>query len=127
MREPIFVALLALVLLQIKHLLCDFVFQTARHVQFKGIYGHPKGIEHSAIHAVATVPCLLVVGGVLKITLILAAAEFVIHYHTDWLKERIGKQAGWTPSDHPFWIALGVDQLVHHLTYVGIVTVLLMP
>jgi hypothetical protein len=52
MTNAVFLAIAGLTLLQIKHFICDFVLQTSRHVQFKGIYGHPAGVEHSAIHAI---------------------------------------------------------------------------
>jgi hypothetical protein len=31
---------------------------------------------------------------------------------------------GWTAQDGKFWLALGTDQLAHHLTYVVIAAVL---
>ncbi|MDB5598169.1 MAG: uncharacterized protein JWN71_213 [Xanthobacteraceae bacterium] len=125
MTDPIFVALGAITLLLVKHFVCDFVLQTVRHVQFKGIYGHPAGIEHSAIHAIGTAPCLWLFGATPLMIVAIAAAEFVVHYHVDWLKEQIGHRTGWTAADKGFWIAIGADQLVHNLTYVGIVAVLL--
>ncbi len=118
--------LLALTLLQIKHFVCDFVFQSARHVKFKGIYGHPAGIEHSAIHVIGTVPCLLIVGVNVGVALAIGATEFVVHYHTDWAKEQIMRRGQWNPADHMFWTMLGLDQLVHELTYVAIVGGLVM-
>jgi hypothetical protein len=126
MIEPVVTAIVALGLLQFKHFLCDFVFQTNRQFQFKGVYGHPAGLEHSAIHAVGTVPCLLIVAVPLTGTLIIAAVEFVIHYHVDWIKEQVGRRAGWTPAMRPFWTALGLDQLVHQATYLAIVAAISM-
>jgi hypothetical protein len=125
MTDPIFVALGGITLLLIKHFICDFVLQTSRHVQFKGIYGHPAGIEHAAIHVLGTVPCLWLFGATPLTILAIAGAEFVIHYHVDWLKEQIGQRAAWTPADKGFWVAIGADQLVHNLTYVGILAMLL--
>ncbi len=119
------IAVLGFALLQLKHFLCDFVLQTARHVKFKGIYGHPAGIEHSAIHVAGTIPCLWLVGASWTAIMAIAIMEFLIHYHEDWLKERVVRQNGWTPADHKFWIALGADQLVHHLTYVAMIAALL--
>ena len=47
---------------------------------------------------------------------------FGIHYHMDWFKMKYNKLKGWTATTHnEFWILLGVDQLVHSLTYVLIV------
>jgi hypothetical protein len=125
MRDPIVIALVGMGLLQLKHFVCDFVLQTSRHVQFKGIYGHPAGLEHSGIHAMGTIPCLWLIGVAPLSAIAIAAGEFVIHYHTDWAKEQINRRAGWTPAVHSFWVAQGVDQLVHHATYLGIMTLIL--
>ena len=113
--------LAGLALLQTKHFICDFVLQTIRHVQSKGIYGHRAGLEHSAIHAIGTVPCLLIIGVTWVAAVAIAVVEFVIHYHEDWLKENVVKYYKWTFSDHQYWIALGADQLVHQFTYVAMI------
>ena len=47
-------------------------------------------------------------------------AEFVIHYHIDWGKERIVRRFGWREGAR-FWNAMGFDQLLHGLTYLAIV------
>lgn len=117
--------LLVLVLLfQIKHLLADFVLQSGWMVRNKGIYGHPGGIAHSAMHAVMTVPVLiwtpLGMGAVLGI----AACEFVLHYHTDWFKDQVLKRAGYGPTEKGYWVLMGLDQFAHQLTYVGILWVI---
>ena len=125
MTDPAVFALAGLALLLAKHFLCDFVLQTARHVEFKGIYGHPAGIEHSAIHLAGTVPCLWLLGVRLLPLALIAAAEFVIHYHEDWLKEQIVRRNGWTPTDRAFWLALGADQLVHNATYLAMIFVVM--
>jgi Protein of unknown function (DUF3307) len=125
MRNPVVFVLLAIGLLQFKHFLCDFIFQTARHAQWKGVYGHPAGLQHSGIHAFGTIPCLLIVGVMPLMAVSIAMAEFVVHYHADWAKEQITRRAKWTPADHMFWNALGADQLIHHFTYLAIVSILL--
>jgi len=124
MTISVAVAIGGLALLQIKHFICDFVLQTIRHVQFKGIYGHPAGLEHSGIHVVGSVPCLWLVGASWPAIAAIAAAEFAIHYHQDWFKERVVKRNKWTFTDHQYWIALGADQLVHQLTYIAMIVAL---
>ena len=47
-----------------------------------------------------------------------------MHYHIDWAKEQITRRAGYTPQTPRFWHALGIDQLLHGLTYLVIVGVL---
>ena len=125
MTQPVLVALWALGLFQLKHFICDFALQTERHARLKGIYGHPAGLEHAGIHVAGTIPCLWLVGATPLAIGLIAAAEFVIHYHVDWLKEQIVQGAGWTTAHKGFWVAIGVDQLVHHATYLAIVFVLM--
>jgi hypothetical protein len=121
MHQPMAIVIVAMALLQIKHFLCDFVFQTQRHLQCKGQYGRLGGIEHSAIHAAASIPCLLFVGVAPATALIAIGVEFVIHYHEDWLKEQIVRRNRLTTQDKYYWVAIGADQLVHQITYLGMV------
>ena len=79
------------------------------------------GIEHSAIHAAASIPCLLFVGVAPATALIAIGVEFVIHYHEDWLKEQIVRRNRLTTQDKYYWVAIGADQLVHQITYLGMV------
>lgn len=125
MNAALSVAVVGFALLEIKHFIADYALQTARHVQGKGIYGNPAGIEHSAIHVAATVPCLWWIGASWSAIAVIGIVEFLIHYHEDWAKEQIVRRNGWTPSDRQFWLALGADQLVHHLTYVAMISALL--
>lgn len=116
--------MLALLLLQVKHFLGDFVFQTQRQVQYKGVYGAWPGLEHSGLHAAMSVPCLLLAGAAPVAALVAALIEFVVHYHQDWARERFVRRTGLTPAARQYWVLLGADQLVHQLTYVAIVWVL---
>lgn len=44
--------------------------------------------------------------------------EYALHYHIDWAKMNLNKKMGWAANTHnEFWILLGVDQLLHYLTY----------
>lgn len=97
----------------IKHFIVDFTLQTPYQWQNKGTYGHPGGLIHATIHASFT---LAILWG-FNMPLWLAAADGVLHYHIDWLK----MQLPWGPANKYFWWALGVDQLLHYLTYVGII------
>ncbi len=67
---------------------------------------------------------MLAFGVPLEMSAFIAIAEFGIHYHTDWLKMNINKYFGWGATTHnEFWVLLGVDQLIHSLTYIGMVYV----
>ena len=118
-------ALTALLALQLKHFLCDFVLQTEYQVRTKGNYGHFGGILHSGLHIVGTIPALYILGATPAAGALVLLAEFVIHYHTDWSKVQIDKRYDWGIADQRYWILFGTDQLIHQLTYLGIVYVLL--
>jgi hypothetical protein len=125
MPELVLLALAAVAVLMFKHAVADFYLQTSYQYLNKGKYGHPGGIIHAGIHTALTpLVYLVLVPGSLLIAAALALGEFVLHYHIDWLKEQVTHRNGWTTSDRGFWCALGTDQLVHGLTYLGIVAVL---
>jgi hypothetical protein len=109
-----------------KHFLADFCLQASYQVRNKGRYGHIGGIIHSGIHALLTVPLLFfLLGDAYRSMAVIAAAEFVIHYHIDYFKEGITRRAAVGPEDHLFWVLLGFDQLAHHLTYIAMTALLL--
>lgn len=107
-------------LLTIKHFVFDFLYQPPYMWQNKGTYGHWGGIAHSGLHALATLGILLFFTTPFM-AICLSILEFTIHYHMDWFKMNYNKRMGWSPSTHnQFWILLGIDQLIHSLTYIGI-------
>ena len=124
LRDPFTAVVAVLIVLQIKHFVCDFPLQTLKMVQSKGTYLHPAGMLHSAIHAVATTSAFFVVTPTLPLGLAIVVGEFLFHYHIDWGKEQINQRMGYTAAKTAFWWALGADQLVHHLTYIGIAVIL---
>jgi hypothetical protein len=110
--------------LQIKHFVVDFPLQTKYQWSNKGAYGHPGGVLHAALHAVGTYLCVVFFTKP-EIALGLALIDCIVHYHIDWAKMNINKWKGWAPTTHPqFWVLLGLDQLLHQLTYIAIVFVL---
>ena len=114
----------ALLALEIKHFLCDFVFQTEYQVRTKGIYGHVGGFIHSGYHMIGSVPALLIMQAPLRAIVIIMIAEFLVHYHTDWTKSNVDSYFDWGQSDARYWMVFGTDQLIHQLTYLAIVTLL---
>jgi len=126
MPEIALLALAAVAVLMFKHAVADFYLQTSYQYLNKGQYGHPGGIIHAGIHAALTpLVYLVLVPGSVLVAGAIALAEFLLHYHIDWLKEQVTRKNGWTPQDRGFWYALGTDQLVHGLTYLAIVAVLI--
>jgi hypothetical protein len=123
-------ALLVLLLLQLKHFVCDFVLQTQYQMRYKGIYGHPGGVVHAGLHVIGSVIVLAVLSAATPLTIpltplaLLLAAEFVLHYHIDWGKEQVVRpfveeQGG------AYWAIFGFDQFLHQATYVAIAYVVI--
>lgn len=102
-----------LVLFVLKHFLADFPLQPPYQWMNKGKYGHAGGLIHAAIHAALTLAILRF----FNMPLWLAVVDGIIHYHVDWFK----MQFTWKPDNKYFWWTLGVDQMLHYLTYIGIV------
>jgi hypothetical protein len=105
------------VLFEAKHFVCDFVLQTPYQYRNKGIYGHPGGFVHAGLHATGSLPAVLMFTEAVWLIAAILAAEFVVHYHVDWLKEQINKRFGLTLDSALFWMVFGADQLTHQLTY----------
>lgn len=112
--------LIALALLQIKHLIADFVLQSTDIAAEKAHYGRPGGLWHAAIHVAGTAPILLWLGPGAGTILVVLMAEFVVHYHIDWIKAAHARRHGLLPEHRLFWVTLGADQALHQLTYIGI-------
>jgi Protein of unknown function (DUF3307) len=119
--ETIKQALMLLLALQVKHIICDGPLQTLQMVRDKSVYLKPLGIIHALIHFAGSFIILLFAGLPLLLVLQLVLLEFVLHYHIDFFKEKIVKHYDWYHSDGPFWWALIADQTLHHMTYVLLV------
>lgn len=118
-------ALIYVAALLVKHFIGDFILQTPYMLHNKHRYGHPGGLLHAALHGGMTLVILstlplgwLIIAG-------LSMAEAILHYHIDWLKERIARARGWSPAQPAFWHGFGFDQLLHHLTYVALAAVII--
>jgi Protein of unknown function (DUF3307) len=118
MTDTLFLPLLVIGLLQVKHMICDGPLQTLRMVQDKSHYGRPQGLLHALIHVAGTALVLLLFGLPVVTVLWLGALELVVHYHIDYAKENIVKAMRWTHRDGPYWWAITTDQGLHHLSYV---------
>jgi hypothetical protein len=117
--------LLLLAGLQMKHVLCDGPLQTLAMVTGKVNYGNPVGLGHSLIHAAGSLAVLLLLQVPTWLALLLAAADGVIHYHIDFIKENVVKKYRLSSRDRRFWWSLAADQGLHHLTYIGMVGTLI--
>lgn len=113
--------LLLITLLFTKHFVVDFLLQNKYQYSNKGIYGHPGGVLHATIHGLATALCFLWYSP--ELFIYLGILDAIIHYHIDWAKVRINARMKWSANTHEqFWWLLGLDQYLHTLTYIGLVT-----
>ncbi|MBG1231283.1 DUF3307 domain-containing protein [Aestuariivirga litoralis] len=111
---------LLLILFQFKHFVADGPLQTKAMVDEKSRYGATLGIVHAGIHGILTIVVVMLVLHGWVWAVVLGLIDFAIHYHVDYVKERLVKYWGFTPADGPFWWALSADQMMHHLTYIGL-------
>ena len=109
-----------LALFGIKHFIADFLMQFDYMLREKGIYGAIGGVHHALVHASWTFLILVFLCSNVNTIIALSFADFVLHYHIDWFKQRLNK--GLTSADRMFWVWLGADQALHYLTYVGIIS-----
>ena len=117
-------ALFLMSLLVVKHFIVDFPMQKPYQWMNKGTYGHPGGIMHASLHGIATALCFW--WWAPMACTILGIIDAVIHYHIDWAKMKINKDCGWKADQHEeFWWLMGADQLLHYMTYIGLVALVI--
>ena len=116
--------ILILTLLFLKHFIIDFPLQNKYQWSNKGTNGHMGGILHAGLHGIGTLLCLVFFVDP-SFAVIIASLDSVLHYHIDWAKMNINKKMSWAPTTHEqFWWLLGLDQLLHSLTYIAIVGII---
>ena len=114
-----------LVWLQVKHFVADYLLQSPWIIAGKGHFDRPGGYIHAGVHIAGTAPALIYAGIGAKLILLLLLAEFVVHFTVDHLKAMQARAKPQSPSSARFWAAHGADQLAHHLTYSGILFVVM--
>jgi len=116
-----------LVAFQIKHFICDFPLQSFPYMyKNKGTYGHLGGFLHAGVHAVGTTLIGWLFHFPLGLIELLVILDFVVHYHIDWAKMKLNAHYGWGPlTSEKFWILLGIDQLLHQLTYIWFLQIIM--
>jgi hypothetical protein len=108
-----------LVLLFSKHFLIDFPLQTPYQYLNKGTYGHPGGLLHSGLHGLGTFIVLVMFT---PLAYLFAIADFLVHYHIDYFKVKLNNHLQLTPENPRFWTLLGIDQYLHAMTYIAMVS-----
>lgn len=112
--------LLLLIAFQIKHFLCDFPLQSQYHLR----KGHSEGwvlplLSHCLVHGAGTFLILMWINPILA--LILSVLEVGLHFVIDRIKASPEMLGRFAPDNKYFWWSLGLDQMLHHLTYIGII------
>lgn len=110
--------------LQLKHFVADYVLQWPSMIHDKIRLDRPGGYMHAGIHVAGTLLVLLIAGISFSIIWKILIAEFVIHLLIDYAKARYSASSAHSVHTGAYWIAHGFDQLAHHMTYVGILTVI---
>jgi len=75
MADQVYLLLIVLLVLVTKHVLFDFVLQTAAQAKNKGIYGHPAGLLHAGGHAVGSCLAFMVITPPLAVAIGIVVAE----------------------------------------------------
>lgn len=110
------VLLVILVSLLVKHFAADYLLQTKYMLR----KANKKGwllplLTHAAVHG--TLTCLVLLPLVGSKAFMFALMDLVIHFGVDLWKSRTNRYHAF---DKRFWIAHGLDQLAHELTYLMI-------
>lgn len=113
--------LLLVCLLQIKHMFADFFLQTPKMLSGRGEYWHMGRAQHAGVHVLGTILVLVLFGASVPFILSVAAAEWFVHFNIDFCKAKHCDSKELGPADAAFWRAAGMDQALHHLTYLAIV------
>jgi hypothetical protein len=98
----------------------------------KGTYGATGGLMHSGLHGWGTMMVVtaflvaitgwdIVIAG--AIGGVIGLADAVAHYHIDWVKMNFSKD--FTIKDRMYWTLLGLDQMLHYLTYILLIAVII--
>lgn len=112
--------LLIFSLFLVKHFIADFLVQFPYMYKNKGIYGHPGGVDHAYVHGMFTMGIIAFFFS-FPISSVAALIDVVLHYHVDWAKIQLTTRFKLDANKHEaFWYLLGLDQLLHMLTYIGI-------
>ena len=121
MLEHFFILLL---LLQIKHFICDYPLQN----QFMLKKANKEGwfiplLAHSAVHSVGTFIVFCFIS--FNMAFCFAIADLILHFIVDRLKASPNIGNRWTMDKPQFWWALGLDQMAHHLINIIFVYILI--
>jgi hypothetical protein len=113
----------ALAGLQIKHFIADYMLQWPGMIRDKCHLNRPGGYIHAGIHIAGTLPVLFLLAVPFTLIWKILICEFAVHYAIDYAKAAYGSSRRPDMSSGTFWVAHGLDQLAHHLTYTVILAI----
>ena len=117
-------AIIVLIVLQIKHFVCDYPLQSQFMLQKANKDNWIKPLlAHSLVHAIGTFLVFMFFD--LKIALILSIMDFILHFVVDRIKASPNIGNRWSMDKPQFWWALGLDQMAHHLINILFVIILI--
>ena len=124
--EPVTLIFVLLIIYQIKHFLCDYLWQGPYMLgKFKDRGWVLPLLAHSSVHALATFLIVFVFTQALLLSIGLALFDLVIHFTMDRIKASPDLLGRYGIKEKQFWWSLGLDQMVHHLTHYAIIAIIL--
>jgi hypothetical protein len=121
MHMTMVVMIAMLTWLQLKHFVADYLLQPAWMLDTKGDLRRMGGYTHAGIHAFGSLPAFLITRLGPVETAFLIVLEFTAHYLIDFAKARMSRRIDAGPDTQVYWSLHGGDQLMHQLTYAGLI------
>jgi len=106
-----------LIVFQVKHFLADYPLQVPYMLgKFKEHGWELPLLSHAAVHALMTFGIVLYFLS-WQIALLMAVFDLVVHFTVDRIKASPHLFGRYQHHEKMYWIALGGDQFMHHITH----------
>jgi len=114
---------------QLKHYMADYPLQNRYMLGKFDEYPNfiPPLLAHSGVNAVLTLTIVMFYTTHIKLALLCAFMDLVIHFTVDRVKASKKMLGRYHPEQPQFWWTLGLDQMCHHLTHYMIIIMMLNP
>ena len=107
----------------IKHALIDLGLQPFNIGQNKLQYfGRIAHLKHYAPHGVLTAVIMAFYSSI-EVCILLGILDYILHWHTDFLKTNIREYFKWNNTQRQFWLLNTADQILHFLGYYVIILI----
>ena len=114
-----------LIVFQIKHFLADYPLQTEYMLgKFKAKDWELPLFSHAAVHGLMTFGIVAQFLGDLRIALFMGLFDLVVHFVVDRVKASPFMFGKYKPHEKAFWLAVGGDQFMHHITHYIVIFVI---